>query len=454
MKKLFKGGCIIYGDHRENADVLVEHGKILKVEADIKDEEAKVIDVEGRFLFPGFIDPHTHFDLEVCNTVTADDFYSGTKAAISGGTTTIIDFATQERGEDLLFAVEHWNQKSQGKSSCDYGYHMAISEWNEVISKQMEEMTKRGITSYKIYMTYDNMILDDEHIYDALSRIKEVGGIAGVHCENSGLIKALVEKEKENGVFSPAGHPASRPVEAEAEAINRLLEIAAVVDVPVVVVHLSTKRGFEVIENARSRGQKVYVETCPQYLLLNEDKYHLPEFESGKYVCAPPLRKKENSEALWEALVNNQIMTIATDHCSFTLEQKEAGKDDFTKIPGGMPGVETRPSLIYTFGVEKGLLTSEQMCAYLSENVAKLYDMYPRKGTILPGSDADIVVWNPEATRTLSVKSQVSLSDYCPFEGTKVQGIAEQVYLRGTLVAENGKVICENQGEFVNRKKV
>ena len=454
MKKLFKGGCIIYGDHRENADVLVEHGKILKVEADIKDEEAKVIDVEGRFLFPGFIDPHTHFDLEVCNTVTADDFYSGTKAAISGGTTTIIDFATQERGEDLLFAVEHWNQKSQGKSSCDYGYHMAISEWNEVISKQMEEMTKRGITSYKIYMTYDNMILDDEHIYDALSRIKEVGGIAGVHCENSGLIKALVEKEKENGVFSPAGHPASRPVEAEAEAINRLLEIAAVVDVPVVVVHLSTKRGFEVIENARSRGQKVYVETCPQYLLLNEDKYHLPEFESGKYVCTPPLRKKENSEALWEALVNNQIMTIATDHCSFTLEQKEAGKDDFTKIPGGMPGVETRPSLIQTFGVEKGLLTLEQMCAYLSENVAKLYDMYPRKGTILPGSDADIVVWNPEATRTLSVKSQVSLSDYCPFEGTKVQGIAEQVYLRGTLVAENGKVICENQGEFVNRKRV
>ena len=453
MKKLFKGGCIIYGDHRENSDILVEDGKILKVEADIKDEEAKVINVEGRFLFPGFIDPHTHFDLEVCNTVTADDFYSGTKAAIAGGTTTIIDFATQERGEDLLFAVEHWNQKSQGKSSCDYGYHMAISEWNEVISRQMEEMTQKGITSYKIYMTYDNMILDDEHIYDALSRIKEVGGIAGVHCENSGLIKALVEKEKGKGVFSPAGHPASRPVEAEAEAINRLLEIAAVVDVPVVVVHLSTKRGFEVIENARSRGQKVYVETCPQYLLLNEDKYHLPGFESGKYVCAPPLRKKENSEALWEALVNNQIMTIATDHCSFTLQQKEAGKDDFTKIPGGMPGIETRPTLIYTFGVEQGLLTIEQMCEYLSENVAKLYDMYPRKGTLLPGSDADIVVWNPQESRTLSVTNQVSRSDYCPFEGTKVQGIAEQVYLRGTLVAEGGKVICEKQGEFVSRTK-
>ena len=452
MKKLFKGGCIVSGSHRENLDILIEDDKIVKVEANIQEEDAQVINVAGRLLFPGFIDPHTHFDLEVCNTVTVDDYYSGTKAAISGGTTSIIDFATQERGENLFLAFDHWHQKSQGKSSCDYGYHMAISEWNETISQQMDEMTAKGITSYKIYMTYDNMILEDEQIYNALVRIKEVGSIAGVHCENSGLIKALVEEVKANGELSPKGHPASRPVEAEAEAINRLLEIAAVVDVPVIVVHLSTKRGLEVIENARSRGQKVYVETCPQYLLLNEDKYNLPDFESGKYVCAPPLRKKENSQALWEGLINNQILTIATDHCSFTLAQKEAGINDFTKIPGGMPGVETRPSLIYTFGVKTGLLTLEQMCAYLSENAAKLYGMYPKKGALLPDSDADIVVWNTEVTRTLSARNQVSRCDYSPFEGTDVQGIAEMVYLRGTLVAENGKVVCENQGEYIYRK--
>lgn len=453
MKKLFRGGWVVDGQGKSRRDILVEGEKIIQVEAGITAADAEVIDVTGKLLFPGFIDPHTHFDLEVAGTVTADDFASGTRAAVAGGTTVIVDFATQNHGETLAMAWDNWNRKAAGKGSCDYGFHMAISQWNEKISKEIDEMIEAGITSFKLYMTYDAMYLDDGDLYRALCRMKEIGGLAGVHCENRELIAALADQEKEAGHLSPAAHPLTRPPQAEAEAINRLLEIASLVDVPVMIVHLSTARGAQVVRAARARGQQVYVETCPQYLLMTDEKYRLPGFDSGRYVIAPPLRQSSDNECLWEALAADEIQTIGTDHCSFTLKQKELGKEDFTKIPGGMPGVENRPALVYTYGVKSGKLTEAQMCRYLSEQPAKLYGMYPVKGALKPGSDADIVVWNPEVRRTLTKETQLAAVDYHPYEGTEVWGLAEQVYLRGTLTAENETQVYGKDGRYISRNK-
>lgn len=452
MKKLFKGGLVVYPDQQVKKDLLVDGEKIVRVAENIKDDQAEVLDVTGKLLFPGFIDPHTHFELEVAGTVTADDFESGSAAAIGEGTTTIIDFATQNRGETLTEAKRNWDKKAAGRSSCDYGFHMAVSEWNQDVSKEVDSMMEEGITSFKLYMTYDAMYLNDEDLYKALRRIKTAGGLVGVHCENRGMIAALVEKAREDGHLTPDYHYRTRPAQAESEAIFRLLKIAEVAEVPVMIVHLSTAEGYEVISAARAKGQQVYVETCPQYLLLTDESYQLPGFESAKYVIAPPLRAQYDQDVLWEAVRAGKINTIATDHCGFTMMQKQLGFKDFTKIPGGMPGVETRPSLIYTYGVKKGKMTIEQMCGLLSENPARLYGLYPEKGTLLAGSDADIVVWNLEKERTLSVAKQLAAVDYHPFEGTKVSGIASQVYLRGELVACEGQVVRAKAGRYISRK--
>lgn len=452
MKTLLKGGRIVSGNGWIEADVLLDGEKIACVGPDLKDSDAKRVDVTGRYLFPGFIDAHTHFDLAVAGTVTADDFETGTKAAVSGGTTTVVDFATQYRGETLKEALDNWHKKADGRSSCNYGFHLAVSEFNENISRELEEIIQDGVTSFKLYMIYDDNMLDDGSIYKVLKRLKELGGIAGVHCENSELVKAMVQEQKELGHLETDAHPASRPPLVEAEAIDRLLKIAALAEAPVIVVHLSTQAGLKEVMDARMNGQEVYLETCPQYLLLDDSVYKLPDFEGGKYIIAPPLRKKTDQEALWRALSDNRIQTISTDHCSFTLAQKAAGKDDFTKIPGGMAGVETRPVLMYTYGVETGKMTLEQMCCFLSENPAKLYGMYPQKGVIAEGSDADIVVWNPDAEWTLSAENQIANVDYQAYEGYAVKGIAEKVYVNGQLVSENGRVIKANQGKYVRRK--
>lgn len=438
-------------------DILMDEasGKICAVAEQIGLEAAdvEVVDVTGKLLFPGFIDAHTHFDLEVSGTVTVDDFASGTRAAISGGTTLIIDFATQNRGETLNEALENWHRKAEGSCSCDYGFHMAISDWNEDVSKELDTMMEQGVTSFKLYMTYDAMVLNDKCIYQVLKRLKDLGGIAGVHCENMGLIEALVEEEKAQGHQSPAAHPRTRPDAAEAEAIDRLLKLAKVADAPVIVVHVSSGAGYQEIKNAREEGQEIYVETCPQYLMMDDSRYGLPGQEGAKYVCSPPLRKGGDQTRLWNALHKNHIQTVSTDHCSFTLEQKAAGREDFSKIPNGMPGVENRPVLMYTYGVRAERITLGQMCRLLSENPAKLYGIYPQKGCIAPGSDADIVVWNPDVTWTVSVQNQKSLADYSPYEGTPVMGMAEKVYLGGRLASENGNVAEEALGSYVKRGK-
>lgn len=451
MKRLFRGGIVISGSDQKVADVLTEDQVIIKVEEHIEDAEAEIVDVAGKYLFPGFIDGHTHMDLDVSSTVTADGFDTGTKAELAGGTTCIVDFATQNKGESLSYALEHWHQKADGRASCDYAFHLAISDWNQKISDELEKIVAMGIHSFKLYTTYDAMVVDDKTIYEILTRLKELGGIAGIHCENKGIIDARLEqvmKEKGNR-RNVSDYPGTRPAFAEAEAVNRVLAIAACVNTPIIIVHLSSKEGLEEVLHARERGQEVYVETCPQYLVMDDSRYALAENEGRKYMIAPPLRKKQDQDVLWNALKDEKIQTIATDHCSFTLEQKNMGKEDFSKTPCGMAGAEERPALIYHFGVGQGKLTLEQMCKYLSENPAKLYQLYPKKGVIAPGSDADLVVWNPDTIWTLSAASQQSASDYCPLEGLTLIGRAEQVYLRGTLVAEGGKVIEPYKGEYL-----
>ena len=451
MKTLLKGGRVVSGDGWREADVLIEGEKIRQVGTDLSETGAQVVDVTGKWIFPGFIDAHTHFDLEVAGTVTADDFETGTRAAVSGGTTMVIDFATQYKGESLHKALENWHRKAEGVSSCDYGFHLAISDWNQDVSEELKSVIEEGTSSFKLYMTYDDMILEDKAIYQVLKRLRHLGGIAGVHCENSGVIKALVEEEKARGNTGPCAHKNTRPAAVEAEAVSRLLKIAALAGAPVIVVHLSSGIGFQEVKYARERGQEVYVETCPQYLLLDESLYDLPGFEGGRYVIAPPLRGEKDRTRLWNALRKGQIQTISTDHCSFTLAQKDMGREDFTKIPGGMAGVETRPVLLYTYGVTKGLLTAEQMCQVLSENPAKLYGVYPEKGCIAAGSDADLVVWDPEASWVLTRENQAANVDYQAYEGFPVKGRPAQVYLRGKLAAEDGKLVRKYEGKYVAR---
>lgn len=450
MKLLLKGGRAVGPRGAKKADILIENEKITEVGTDIKDDDAEIIDVSGKLIFPGFIDAHTHFDLEVAGTVTADDFDSGSKSALTGGTTTIIDFATQNPGETLKYGYDRWVKKSKGKTSCDYGFHMAISEWNENVKKEIPLMIKKGITSFKVYMTYSNM-MGDSDIFDILKTVNKYGGIVGVHCESDGIIKALVNEKKKAKQTGVSSHPLTRPAFAEAEAINRLSRIAEAAEAPVIVVHLSTEEGYREILAARKRGVKIYAETCPQYLALDDSVYFAKGFSGAKYVCAPPLRKVSDSECLWKGLKKGDINTISTDHCSFTLKQKELGRSDFTKIPGGMPGAATRAGIIYTYGVCKNKITIGDMVSLMCENPAKLYGLYPKKGVIAKGSDADIVIFDPDRQKKITSADTLSKAMYTPFEGIMQNGVIEAVYLRGALVYDGKDVVKPNSGKFIKR---
>ncbi len=454
MKYLFKNGTVVSGRGTRRADVLVENEKILQVGRNLSDPLARAIDVTGKLLMPGFIDAHTHFDLDVCNTTTVDDFDSGTKSAIRGGTTTIVDFACPNKGESLHHGLDLWHRKADGKCWCDYGFHMTIDDWNAEIEKEIDDMYAAGISSFKMYMTYPAMMIGDEAMYKALKKLKEKGGICGVHCENSGVINALIEEKKAAGEMGVSSHPETRPDFLEAEAVSRLLRIAQAVDIPVVIVHLTNAATLAEVTAARRRGQKVYVETCPQYLVLDDSVYYNEDFSrAARYVCAPPLRKPEDCRALWAGLRKGDIQTISTDHCAFTLAQKDAGRGDFTKIPGGLPGVEARGELVYSFGVTTRKISLATMCKVLSENPAKLYGMFPRKGIIAPGADADIVVYDPQADHILRAEDMVSRAGYTPYEGFVTHGSVSQVWLRGKLMVENGHVIGEQEGQYIVRGK-
>ena len=454
MKTLLKGGTVVSAHGSRVADVLICGEKIEKIGENLQCEQAAVVDCTGKLLFPGFIDAHTHFDLDVCNTTTADDFYTGGIAALRGGTTMVIDFACPNKGETLQEGLALWHRKADSRTACDYAFHMTLDDWTETNIAQIPEMFAQGVSSFKMYLTYPAMMIGDKNIFLALQELKKYGGIAGVHCENADVIDCLIAQKKAKGELVPSSHPQTRPAVLEAEAIDRLLKMAEVADVPVVVVHLSSRAGLEEIREARRRGRKVYVETCPHYLLLDESRYYNPDYlESAKFICAPPLRMQDDQDALWRALADGEIQTISTDHCSFNLRQKSAGRDDFTKIPGGLPGVETRGVLLYTYGVGQGRITKEQMAALLSENPAKLYGAYPRKGAILEGSDADIVVYDPSVQTKITAGDQAANVDYSPFEGFPIQGRIERVYLRGNLSVENGQVLLDRGGQFIPRGK-
>ena len=427
MKTLLKGGTVVSAAGSRVADVLVDGEKIAAVGEGLAVDGAKVVDVRGKLLFPGFIDAHTHFDLDVCNTTTADDFESGSKSAIRGGTTTVIDFACPNKGESLAYGLDLWHKKADGKCYCDYGFHMTIDDWNESIESELDAMFDAGITSFKVYR--------------ALKALKVRGGIAGVHCENAGVIDARIAELKASGLGADVvSHPISRPDYLEAEAVSRLLRIAQAADAPVIIVHTTNRASLDEIAAARRRGQTVYVETCPQYLALDD-------------VCAPPIRSQEDSEALWKALRRGEVQTISTDHCSFTLEQKDMGRDDFTKIPGGLPGVETRGEVVYTVAINENKLSLGGVCRALSENPAKLYGLYPRKGVIAAGSDADIVVYDPGASHVLHGADMLSKAGYTPFEGFRTNGGVSKVYLRGQLQVDGGKVVGGKMGEYLKRGK-
>ena len=454
MRKLFKGGTVVSGKGTKRADVLVDGEKIVRVARSITDPLAQTVDVTGKFLLPGFIDAHTHFDLDVANTTTVDDFDSGSLAAIHGGTTTVIDFACPNKGETLAHGLQLWHEKADGRTWCDYSFHMTIDDWNEDIAREIDDMYAAGISSFKMYMTYPAMMIGDEAMYWALKKLKEKGGICGVHCENSGVINALIEEKRAAGATGVASHPETRPDYLEAEAVGRLLRIAQAVDIPVVIVHLTNAAALAEVHAARRRGQKVYVETCPQYLVLDDSVYYNEDYSrAARYVCAPPLRKSADCRALWAGLRRGEIQTVSTDHCSFTLEQKEAGRGDFTRIPGGLPGVEARGELVYSFGVATRKISLAAMCRVLSENPAKLYGMFPRKGVIAPGADADIVVYDPRADHILRAEDMVSRAGYTPYEGFVTRGSIAQVWLRGRLMVEDGQVVGDRMGQYILRGK-
>ena len=454
MKYLFRGGTVVSGRGTRRADILVEGEKILEVGRHITRKADPIIDVTGMLLMPGFIDAHTHFDLDVCNTTTADNFTTGSRAALRGGTTTVVDFACPNKGESLHHGLELWHRKADGRTCCDYGFHMTIDDWNPQIEAEIDDMYAAGISSFKMYMTYPAMMIGDNAMYHALKKLKEKGGICGVHCENSGVINALIEEKKAAGEMGVSSHPETRPDFLEAEAVSRLLRIAQAVDIPVVIVHLTNAATLAEVTAARRRGQKVYVETCPQYLVLDDSVYYNEDYsQAARYVCAPPIRKAEDCRALWAGLRKGDIQTISTDHCAFTLAQKDAGRGDFTKIPGGLPGVEARGELVYSFGVATRKISLATMCKALSENPAKLYGMFPRKGIIAPGADADIVVYDPQADHILRAEDMVSRAGYTPYEGFVTHGSISQVWLRGRLMVENGQVIGEQEGQYIVRGK-
>lgn len=450
---IIQHGTLVLPDGLMQGDIAFENGVITRIAPAIEAGAGDAVcEAAGCLVFPGFIDAHTHLDMDSGTTVTADDFASGSRAAACGGTTTLVDFATQERGGTLTDALDAWHRKAEGKCACNYAFHMAVTDWNEQTRAELPQMFERGVTSFKAYYAYDNLRLDDAQMYDLLSALRPFGGVLGVHCENGTLVNRLQREQLEKGVTGPAGHPASRPPVVEAEAIRRLCAVAKLADSPVHIVHLSSAEGLEEVRRARAAGQKVWVETCPQYLLLDESRYHLEGFEGAKYVMSPPLRSPADREALRAAVLGGEIDTISTDHCSYRFsDQKALGRDDFTRIPNGAPGIEHRPALIYTSFVASGLMSAAQMCRLLSENQAKLFGMWPHKGQLAQGADADITVWDPQARWVIRAEAQHQNVDYTPYEGFEAAGRARAVYVGGQLAAKDGEPSGASAGRYVKR---
>ena len=453
MSILIQNGTLVLPQGPVAADLRIEGDKIVEIGPHLPVGGSQVVDAAEKLVFPGFIDTHTHFEMNKgLPNETADDWRIGSMAALAGGTTTVLDFAEPQRGASLQSALETWHQRADGVASCHYGFHMTIKDWDPRIRSELRAMTTAGVTSYKVYMAYDNLRLSDGVIYEVLKATAAEGAVVGCHCENGDLVTAGIAAQKAAGHLGTEAHPLSRPPLVEAEAVNRYLAIAELAGTPVNIVHLSTRRGLEAVRAARARGQKLYVETCPQYLLLDDSRYGLPNFEGAKYVFSPPARSLDDQAALWEGIATGDIDTMGTDHCSFDFHWvKELGRRDFSKIPNGLPGVEHRPALMYHFGVGQGRMTLHDLVRLLAEQPAKLFGMWPQKGCLAVGSDADVVIFDPARTWTITAQEQVQAVDYTPYEGMTLTGKPKAVFLSGQLAAQDGKVVLEGQGQFVHR---
>jgi dihydropyrimidinase len=452
---IITNGRVVTATDTYTSDVAIEHGKITAIGGNLPRENAgKVIDAAGKYVFPGGIDVHTHLDMPFGGTTSADDFETGSRAAAFGGTTTLIDFAIQYKGQTLRAAYDTWMSKASGKAVCDYAFHCIITDLGSAQLDEMNALVREGVTSFKLFMAYPGVfMLDDASIFKAMRATSKNGGLVCMHAENGGAIDVIVQQALAEGKKAPKYHALTRPTTAEAEATSRAIALAEMAGAPVYIVHLSCHDALEKVREARDRGLPVYAETCPQYLYLSLENMDEPGFEGAKYVFTPPLREKWNQEKLWNGLKRDHLQVVSTDHCPFCFkEQKELGKDDFTKIPNGGPGIEHRMSLIYSGGVAAGRFSVNRFVQLVSTAPAKLFGLYPRKGTIAVGSDADLVIFDPNRKHTISVKTHHMRVDYSMFEGTEVTGMPDLVLSHGRVVVEADKFLGRaGAGEFLKR---
>ncbi len=450
---VIKGGTIVTADLTYAADVRVENGVITEIGPNLSGEET--LDASGCYVMPGGIDPHTHLEMPFMGTYSTDDFDSGTRAALAGGTTMVVDFALPSPGQSLLEAIQMWDNKST-RANCDYSFHMAITWWGEQVFNEMEQVVReKGINTFKHFMAYKGaLMVDDDEMFSSFQRCAELGALPLVHAENGDVVAQLQAKLLAEGNNGPEAHAYSRPAEVEGEATNRAIMIADMAGVPLYVVHTSSEQAHEAIRRARHNGIRVYGEPLIQHLTLDDSEYHHHDWDhSARRVMSPPFRNKKHQDSLWHGLASGSLQVVATDHCAFSTEQKRFGIGDFTKIPNGTGGLEDRMPMLWTYGVTTGRLTMNEFVAVTSTNIAKILNVYPRKGAILVGADADIVVWDPALEKTISATSQQSAIDYNVFEGKQVKGLPRFTLSRGHVSVEEGTMKTrEGHGQFVKRE--
>ena len=455
MSILIKNGRVVTASETYIADVYTEDEKIVAIGKDLVYQADKVIDATGKLVFPGGIDPHVHLDMPFMGTYSSDDYETGTRAALHGGTTMIIDFILQTQGDTLHNALKIWQSKSQGKAIGDYSYHMAVTDFNDDVAKEVVEMIEEeGITSFKTFMAYKGaLMIDDGQMVQLMKVVKKYGGLVTVHATNGDMIDSLIAKNKAKGNMSPIYHYLSQPEVTESEASGRFADMLEYTGCPGYIVHMTCEGALNAVRKATQRNQKIFVETCPQYLILDASLYE-NDFEGAKWVMSPPLREKKDQTALWSGINQGLIQVVGTDHCPFMWDQKLMGKDDFSKIPNGHPAIEHRMELLYSEGVDKGKISLTKYVELSSTNAAKIFGMYPRKGTIAIGSDADIVIFDPKKEHTISVETHHMNCDYSGYEGKKVTGKTETVILRGQVAIENEECLLKaGHGQFIKRGK-
>jgi dihydropyrimidinase len=453
MKTLITNGRIITAVDDYHADILIEDEVVSVIGAKLDMPVDVTIDAAGKLVIPGGIDPHTHMELPFGGTQASDDFHTGTVAAAHGGTTSIIDFAVQNKGESLISGLDRWHQKAEGKCAIDYGFHLITTDFEDNQIEEMHTLMDEGVTSFKLFMAYPGVFLvDDATIFRAMSAAGERGGLICMHAENGIVINEIIKHALAKGHTAPKYHALTRPTIAEAEGVHRAIAIAEMAESPVYIVHLSCADALNQIRQARDRGIPAFAETCPQYLFLSIDDYG-DDFNGAKYVMTPPLREQSNQAELWKGLKMDDLQVISTDHCPFCMkEQKELGRNDFTKIPNGAPGVEHRVPLIYNGGVFENRISLNRFVELTSTAAAKMFGLFPKKGTIAVGSDADIVIFDPDKEQTLGVATHHMNVDYSAYEGKRIRGVVETVLSRGKIVIEKGEYKGKaGDGRFLKR---